>query len=262
MVLEIQRLREKNEHLETDLEHLEQERNWTEQIFRCIKNDIQGQEIVRRLRNGESARSIAEWLGRPILDDVRSLSPTSERQLSKAINGFNDHTELTDARYWTDVTGNLGLVEHLIALYLTWVQPVHTLLEYPRFIESFRQRNERFCSPALVNAMCAMSCHLLHGPWNAIGLTDIDVSALRVQFMDRARLLMKASDYLKMTAIQTHAIMFLIDMGSGKALLATSYLRLATESLAAKESTDEDADSNGVASWGIVTLNTCVDRVR
>ena len=258
MVLEIQRLREKNEHLEVDLEHLQEERNWNEQIFLCIKNDVKGPEIIRRLRNGESVRSIAEWLGRPILDDVRSLSPASERQLSKAIDGFSDHSELTDARYWTDVTVKLGLVEHLLALYLTWIQPVHTLLEYPRFIESFRGCNEYFCSSALVNAMCAMSCHLLHGPWNELGLMDIDVSALRVQFMDRARLLMKATDYLKMTAIQTHAIMFLIDMGSGKALLATSYLRLATESLAAKQSTDEDADSDGVASWGVVTLNTCV----
>ena len=54
---------------------------------------------------------------------------------------------------------------------------------------------------------------------------------------------MKDANFEKMTSIQTYAIMFLVELGSGHGLIASSHLRLASE-------------AEEVTAWGILTLHT------
>jgi len=73
---------------------------------------------------------------------------------------------------------------------------------------------------------------------------------------------MRNTEYGKMTAIQTYAIMFLVELGSGKALIGTSHLRLAAEMLLSKSTSEQSLRSEEMAAWGVLTLHTCVSEFR
>lgn len=112
----------------------------------------------------------------------------------------------------------------------------------------------------MVNVICAMACHLLHDTYRTFDSDAHDiVVSLRNQFMDETKFWMqKDVDYTKMTNIQTHAIMSLVEIGCGQGLLASSHLRLAVENLLTKQSSEQSSESEHVATWGILTLHTCV----
>ena len=259
MIREIQRLQRKNEYLEEEKETLDEKNGWIEQIIRSLKDDGQGSEIISRLKRGESHQAIAEWLGHPLVGsgDLPELSPTTEYSVTQAIERY--HQGLVgnhDPRYWTNVTQDAALIEHLVALYFTWIHPVHLVLDEGQFMTSFRNCSDTYCSSALVSIICAMSCHLLHN----IGGDDYDMKAaidsFRNRFMEETRSLLRHVDPAKMTSIQTHAILFLAELGSGHGLIATSYLRLAVEILIDKQKSEQDEESERVAAWGILTLHT------
>lgn len=267
MIREIQRLQRKTEHLEEEKDELGEKNEWIEQIMCSLKNDGQDNDIINRLKRGESHKRIAEWLGRPLVGggggggegSAQALSPTTERNISVAIEHY--HRELVDnqdPRFWTSVTKDAALIEHLINLYLTWIHPVHMLFDENHFMESFRACADIYCSPSLVNVICAMSCHLLHGLWADDDQTNSGIDALCNSFLMEAQALMKTADITKMTVIQTYAIMFLVELGSGHGLKAASHLRLAAESLIAKQSSEQSLESEEVSAWGILTLHTWV----
>jgi len=259
MIREIQRLQKKNEHLEDENTTLEEKNEWTEQIIHSLKTDRQGTDIINRLKHEESHKSIAEWLGRPSRGEGGShaLSPTTERNISAAIRQY--HKELVnnhDPRFWTSVTKDPALIEHLITLYLTWIHPMHMLFDETHFMESFRACSDVYCSTSLVNVICAMSCHLLHGLWEDDEQTKAGIDAMRNSFLAEAQALVRTADVTKMSVIQTYAIMFLVELGAGNGLKAASHLRLAAESLIAKQTSEQTLESEEVAAWGILTLHT------
>ena len=259
MIREIQRLQRKTEYLEEENDSLEEKNEWIEAIMNSLKRDSQGPEIIRRLKSGETHQDIAEWLGRPITPNTEALSPVSEFQLSRAIERYHrDLVENHDPRYWTNVTNDPILIEHLVALYLTWVHPAHMLFDEAHFMEAFKACSDTYCSSPLVNAICAMSCHLLHGVWENEPDSGSGMESLGNQFLHETKALMTTPDYSKMTVIQTYGILFLIELGSGQGLIATSHLRLATESLVAKCNPEQSSESSEVASWGLLTLHTYV----
>lgn len=256
MVREIQRLQRKNESLEEEKDNLGEKNDRIEQIMLSLKEDGHGTEIIRRLKQGETHQAIAEWLGRP-LTAVTNLSSISEHQLSEAIEKYHRGLiDKHDPRFWTNVTMDVDLIEHLIALYLTWIHPAHMLFDESHFVASFKSCSDMYCSTSLVNAICAMSCHLLHPDSDNLAETQAATKSLRDQFLEEAREEMRAADRQKMTAIQTYAIMFLAEMGSGNSQLATGHLRAATESLTNKHRTEQSRESEEVASWGIIALHT------
>ena len=128
------------------------------------------------------------------------------------------------------------------------------LFDENHFITSFKNCTDNYCSPALVNAVCAASCHLL-----LPGSDEQDRSAifgLKQRFAEEARHLVKNAAPAKMTSVQTWAVMFLSEVGSGDGLIASSHLRLACEMLLAERNGKQSAESTEVASWGIFTLFT------
>jgi len=257
MIREIQRLQRKNEYLEEENDTLGVKNEWIEAIITSLKRDSQGPEIIRRLKRGETHQAIAEWLGRPLTPNTQALSSGSELKLSRAIERYHrDLVDNQDPRYWTNVTNDALLIEHLVALYLTWIHPAHMLFDETHFMESFQECSDTYCSSTLVNAICAMSCHLLHGIWEDEPDSQTGMESLGRQFLDEAKALLVVSEYTKMTVIQTYAIMFLVELGSGHGLVASSYLRLATESVVAKKKPEQSSESSEVATWGLLTLHT------
>ena len=260
MIREIQRLQRKNEFLEEEKDSLGEKNTWIEKIIRSIKDDSQGTEVIQRLKRGESHQAIAEWLGRPLVGSGnQALSPTTEHRISQAIEQYHrDLVENHDPRYWTNVSTEADLIEHLIKLYFTWIHPAHMLLDQEHFMSSFKDCSDVYCSSALVNIICAMSCHLLHDTRDDDEQTKSGIESLRTQFVNESKFSMKNADFEKMTSIQTYAIMFLVELGSGHGLIASSHLRLAQESLLAKQKSEQSSEAEEVAAWGVLTLHTLV----
>ena len=258
MLREIRRLQRKNEHLEEEKDSLGEKNSWIEQIILSIKDDGQGIEIINRLKRGESHKSIAEWLGRPLVGpETQAVSPTTEHQLSQAIENYHrDLVDNRDPRYWTHVSTSAELIEHLIKLYLTWIHPAHMLFDQEQFMRSFKDCADTYCSSALVNVICAMACHLLHDARDDDEQTKLAIESLRTQFVNESQSLMKHADFDKMTSIQTYAVMFLVELGSGHGLIGSSHLRLAVESLIAKQTSEQSFEAEEVTAWGILTLHT------
>lgn len=259
MIREIQRLQQKNEHLEEEKGTLGERNNWIEEIMHSLKQDGQRYEIINRLKHGESHQAIAEWLGQPLggKGAAQPVSPTTAHQISEAFERYHkrvvdDH----DPGFWTNVTQDGELIEHLVILYLTWIHPVHMLFDEARFMTSFRNCVDVYCAHTLVSAICAMSCHLLH----TIGANDDEtkaaVGSLRDRFLNESRFLLKSAEQGKMTTVQTYAVMFLAEFGSSQGLKGASYLRLATEILVDKQIAEQSAEALSVSAWGILTLHT------
>lgn len=262
MIREIQRLQRKNEHLEEEKDSLGEKNSWIEKIIASLKDDGQGNEIIGKIKRGESHRAIAEWLGRPLVGSgtsTEALSPTTDFQIGQAIEQYHRNlVENHDPRFWTNVSTEAELIEHLIKLYFTWIHPVHMLFDEAHFMSSFKDCADVYCSSALVNIICAMSCHLLHDTGNDDEQTKSGIQSLQTQFTNETKSLMKHADCTKMTSIQTYAIMFLVELGSGHGLIASSHLRLAVESLIAKQTSEQSSEAEEVAAWGILTLHTYV----
>ena len=256
MIREINRLQRQNKSLDEQNDRLRTKNDWIEQIIRALKNDQQGAEIIQRLKRGESHRAIVEWLGRPMTRSTQNLTAASEVQLGEALEDYRRRLiEDHDPCYWITVTSDGSLIHHLIKLYMTWIHPVHMLIDENRFLVSFRDCLDTHCSDALVNTMCALSCQLLHNGWDHDAETKTGIDTLAGKFMDEVRALMKTADPLSMTTCQTYAIMFLVELGLGKGQAATAHLRLAVEILAVRKSM---SDSEEIASWGILSLHTYV----
>ena len=258
MIREIHRLQQKNEHLETEKDTLGEKIGYIEHIIGSLKNDNQGSEIIRRLKSGESHKAIAEWLGRPLLGsvDAPSLSPTTEFSINEAIEQYHQRlAEDCDPRYWTSVTQDAELIEHLVALYFTWMNPIHMIIDEIQFIDSFQRCSEVYCSSALVTIICAMSCFLLHHIDNDDSQMKAAVDSLRDRFIKETQSLMREVDDHRMTTIQVHAIMYLVEFASGHGLIATSHLRLAVEKLMEKQELEQARNSELVTNLGIMSLH-------
>ena len=259
MIQEIQRLQRKNEYLEVEKDSLGKKGSWSDQIIHYLEDDGHEDEIISRLKRGESHQTIVEWLDQKSLDEVEARSLPHVMRLDASRTFERDHHELEDIRdirFWTKVPKQQQIIEHLVALYLTWIHPSHMLFDEQRFMDSFRECSDVDCSPALVSAICAVSCPLLHYIDKDGGHTRAGADILRDEFMQETRDSMRHVDYGKMTTVQTYAVMYLAEFGSGHSLLATSHLRLAVEILMDKWISREVEDSERVAIRGILSLHT------
>ncbi|KAL8945758.1 MAG: hypothetical protein Q9222_007747 [Ikaeria aurantiellina] len=286
LLLEIANLRRDNTRLQTLNEEVSsaaddlQQRNqglldsqeWQQIILDEIGRNGHDREIIRKLRRGQSSESIAIWLTQqqPISRSLE-IVPPEDRSLLDIVAAFEQHYReeagighekqqdipRTD---WTSVTSSPTLLGHLFDLYFTWVHPVHMLFSELDFRRSFESSDETYCSSALVNAICAMACHLIDGDEEYV--KDLDVDALATGFMNQARHEVRPQDYTRLTSVQALAIMYLADLSAGRARSATGYLRAAVEFLRAANLDGQSSEARELSSWGIQTLNTCVLEIR
>lgn len=252
------------------MKELREKNDWVERILRALRSDTEGQDIIQRLRDGESYKNIAGRLRRGALENLIKGSPVAERQLSEALmdlemNAASDGTlgtevYLADDARWTSVTTDDGLVDHLLALYFTWLHPIHLIFSEVHFMASYRNRSNLYCSPSMVNAICAMGCRFFDFAPEYDTKPRIDPKDLGDKFMEEARSQIKPDSYYKMSTLQAFAIMFLVDLSAGKGSRASSYLRIAAEKLNSRIDSQYSTESAEIASWGLYVISMYVNR--
>jgi len=250
---------------------------WSNTILQTISKNGHDKEIVTKLRSGESHQEVADWLTQQLhVKRHINIEPNnnSRRDLLNVVKDFENQYQDEDglsrgkrARsndsdiVWTDVSSSQTLIGHLFDLYFTWVHPIHMLFSELDFKYSFRTNEGHYCSRALVNAICAMACHLLenegaHSPKLPQG--DIgDAATLREGFMNEARKHLTRNTYQEMTSVQAFAVMYLVEFSSSKARKALGYLRSAVENVISATK-NQSMEAQEITAWGINTLNTYV----
>ncbi len=197
-----------------------------------------------------TAISPSEWSGRLVQrteDDLSGhVSDCRTWTWRKAIDRC--HGAVVDNRephLWTDISRDEDFFEQMIILHLTWIHPMCMLVNEARFLASFRDSSGVYCSPALVNAICAMSRHVLRTTWNNDQQTKDAIDFFQSRFVDETVSLMKSADCGKMTAIQTYAITFLVELGSRYSLIAFSLPEVCSRTLDHSAVEAEEIDDLG-----------------
>jgi hypothetical protein len=199
-------------------------------ILRALSTDQYIPEILRRLKNGDTYESIVEWLGPS--EGVDVTSPASSQH--SALEHSDQEMDATASTFhWTAVTSDSRVLDHLFQLYFAWVHPVHTLFSEGHFVDSFRTNSPHYCSPVLVNAMCALACHL------HTNAEPDESEQLGKRFSDAVRADIDPHDGA-LTTIQAFAVMFLVDCARGSGLRAASYLKVATSLLSNIDVLEDD----------------------
>lgn len=254
--------------LENRNKGLQETSDWQKIILDTIGSNGHDREIIRRLRAGESHQSIADWLSQldTLSRDLQQV-PVSQRSLIDVVGSIERHyqedglgninsVDASPSIPWTTVCSSAILIGHLLDLYFAWVHPFHMLFSELDFKRDFRMHAEVYCSTSLVNAICAMACHLLESEVVDDQISGVDASTLCQAFMDDARASLHPNNFHHMTSIQTFAVMYLVDLGSGKAQNASKYLRTAVDSLKLNHEHEQSAEAIELSTWGIHTLNT------
>lgn len=256
--------------LESRNRDLQETSDWLNIILETIRQNGHDKEIISRLRGGESHQKIADWLTEQVqVQKSIDIAPPPGQGLLEVVSGFEKEYQQEDGLLraersrsnepeivWTHVSQSHTLIGHLFDLYFTWVHPVHMLFSELDFKHSFRSNEGHYCSPALVNAICAMACHLLENEKGKRFKSESQQAVtLREGFLVEARRSITPEVYAEMTSIQALAIMYLVEISSGKARNAMGYLRSAVENM--RTATDnQSAESHEITLWGINTLNT------
>lgn len=244
-------------------QELREEGAWQRIILGTIGKDGYDQKIVAKLRAGESHHVIADWLVSENSDLARlGHEPGTDRK-PVDVAKFQDPDGLLRSSTseseipWTNVSTNQKLIGHLLDLYFTWVHPVHMLFSETEFKKDFKHSQETHCSASLVNAICAMACNLhesevVRDRRNVIG----EVAIMREGFMTEAKRKLSLNSYGHMTSIQTFAVMYLVELSSGRARNAAAYLRSAVDNMESRDGPQQSEEARELTLLGIQTLNT------
>ncbi len=122
------------------------------------------------------------------------------------------------------------------------------------FKTDYQTHNETHCSSSLVNAICAMACHLVEGEESENKLKDLEI--LRKGFLNEALAYLNPDNYRHLTSIQTFAIIYLAELSAGRAQSAYAYLRSAIDYLTEATSDQQSSRALELSGWGVQTLNT------
>ncbi|KAF1987459.1 hypothetical protein K402DRAFT_49490 [Aulographum hederae CBS 113979] len=229
-----------------------------EELENVIRNnDDRSSEGRSMLQDGKSVNEVIEFLLRAGLN---TNLPTGRRMSIDGIE-INEATapqitifkpNVGTSRVWTTVISDINLIHHLVGLYFAWIHPVHMLFSEKHFMRSYPSGDETYCTPAMVNTICAMGC--FYNTEEGGGYQQNKI--LGGKFIEQMRKDIAKEDSRKPTYAITYAILFLAELSSGQARLASSHLRLAVESLARVDASNYSAEALELASWGLHTLNT------
>ena len=193
----------------------------TEQILQALANDENVPDILARIKNGGTYEAIVEWLGR---FPMETLSPVESHSMFETTSDYEMSGTATSSNLrWTSVTSDTAILDHLFQLYFAWIHPVHTLFHEGHFVNSYKRHSRDYCSSNLVNAICAMACHL----HSAELPDDVDFEQLGGRFSDAVTSSINPEDRT-VTTIQAFAVMFLVDCARAHGLRGSAYLKIAT----------------------------------
>lgn len=212
------------------IKELEAKENLTQQILQSLSADQHVTGILQRLQSGDTYESIVEWLAPA--DSYEAHSPTGS-QHSTFEPSNQEMAGMSSTFQWTVVTSDSAILDHLFQLYFAWIHPVHTLFSEGHFVKSFRLYSNRYCSSVLVNAMCALACHL------HTNADSDEIEQLGMNFSEAARSEINPDDGC-LTTVQALAVLFLVDCARGHGLRAASYLNVASSILSNLEILQEE----------------------
>ncbi|KAF4508938.1 hypothetical protein G6O67_005257 [Ophiocordyceps sinensis] len=177
------------------------------------------------------------------------LSPLSERGLRSS------------AGSWTKITGDINLVQHLLALYFCWEYPTFASLSKEHFLLDFQAGRHGYCSPILVNALLALGCRFSTHPMTRAN-PDNPYSSGDHFFKESQRLLSLETDHHSLTTIQALGIMSIREASCGRDSESWYYagqsIRLAIEMGLHRVHNEGDEDELAVRSatfWGAFALD-------
>lgn len=154
---------------------------------------------------------------------------------------------------WTDVTQDIHLVEHLMALYFCWEYPTFASLSKEHFLADFRAGIHRNCSSLLVNAMLALGCRFSDLPDSRAD--PADRTTCGDHFFAEAKRLLAEDDHRSLTAIQAIGLISIREASCGRDTesfyFAGQAIRLAVEAGLHMEVDEQNADSSQHGEEGV-----------
>lgn len=164
-------------------------------------------------------------------------------------NPFNQASTKDRNNTWTTVTSDRQLVDHLLALYFCWEYPTFASLSKEHFIKGFREGNHRYCSPLLVNALCALGSRFSDLP-NFPEDSKNNATIGDQFFAEALRLFGAEQDHRTLTTIQSLSLMSIREATCGRIREAMFFsgqsIRLAIEKGLHLDAEDEDEDEDGI----------------
>jgi hypothetical protein len=154
---------------------------------------------------------------------------------------------------WTDVTQDIHLVEHLMALYFCWEYPTFASLSKEHFLADFRAGVRRNCSSLLVNAMLALGCRFSDLPESRADPADPTTSG--DHFSAESKRLLAEDDLRSLTTIQALGLMSIREASCGRDMESSYYagqaIRLAVEAGLHVEANEQTAGSSQHGGEGV-----------
>ncbi|KAF4511812.1 hypothetical protein G6O67_001020 [Ophiocordyceps sinensis] len=200
------------------------------------KPDSEAYEILRRIRNADEPLLVLDEIRHAELLLAEPSSPVADRlsmddRLLRLDQEARDHSFIAvPARPWTVVVDD-GLVSELITEYFTW-DHAYLLPSVDRdvFVDEMRSRDPltaRWCSPLLVNAICAQKSIVVERARLYGAMTQQDLTE---RFLDEAKsLLDREQGRASIPTAQALMIMFLTIMCLGKDRAGRIYRHYALE---------------------------------
>lgn len=162
---------------------------------------------------------------------------------------------------WTNITNDVNLVQHLLALYFCWEYPTFASLSKEHFLRDFQDGRYRYCSPILVNALLALGCRFSTQPMTRANPHDPYSSGDHF-FKESQRLFNQETDHHSLTTIQALGIMSIREASCGRDseswYFAGQSIRLAIEMGLHRIHDEGDEDELAVQSatfWGAFALD-------
>lgn len=164
---------------------------------------------------------------------------------------------------WTNMTTDINLVHHLLALYFCWEYPTFASLSKEHFLRDFQNGRQRFCSPILINALLALGCRFSTQPMTREVPNDPYSSGDHF-FKEALRLFHNETDHRSLTTIQALGIMAIREASSGRDSESWYYAgqsqKLAIEmglhqTGSSEEDDDDDLAVKAATFWGAFALD-------
>ena len=240
----------KIKHLEVTVESLQADVRdkdlWIQALKEAFSPGSRGSAVLQRMQRED--KSYGDLIA------LLSAPPDSSRLSSRDIESdeFMETEDETAPSRWTNVTQDDNIVHHLMALYFAWVHPAHMFFSERHFMDSFKNHNRIYCSPALVNAICALGCRYC---MDDHGTMEVTIKRLGDRFTQQAGAELRAERSMTPLSVVTYAIMFLIELSAGRARDAFSHLRLATDSMQDIDRYGWSDEALQITMFGIQALN-------
>ena len=165
---------------------------------------------------------------------------------------------------WTNISSDIILIRHFLALYFCWEYPVFATLSREHFMDDFHQGRHRYCSPLLVNSLLALGSRWSTLPNSRTNASDGNSSG-DMFFAESVRLLNQETDRRSLTTIQALSLMSMWEISCGRdaegRYYSTQSIRLAVDMGLHRKVIDDDLDLLYIQAstfWGAFSLDTCV----